>query len=365
MTEALEALVVCESPTRDKERVDKLGTFLRERFADLGAEASAAHDSLYGDHLTFVFADGVAAAEPAALVVGHCDTVWPVGTLAQRPFTVNGGKAWGPGTFDMKAGIVIAEFALRAIREAGARLPRPVIVFLASDEELGSPSSRDTLFAHCRRAAYALVLEPPLADGRLKTARKGAGRFTLEIEGRAAHAGIEPEKGVSAVKELAHQILRLEELNDFSRGTTVNVGLVRGGSGPNVIPAHAEAEVNFRAWTAAEMERIRGILRNLSAAAPGATMSVREGACRPPLERTAESAALFRRAREVAADIGMELREGSSGGGSDGNLCSSTGVPTLDGLGALGDGAHADHEHVILDSMPERALLLAALLLKL
>jgi glutamate carboxypeptidase len=298
-------------------------------------------------------------------VVGHFDTVWPAGTVSARPFTVHDGKASGPGTFDMKAGVVIAEFALRGLLESGRRLPRPVVVFLASDEELGSPASRDVLLSHCQRAAYALVLEPPLPDGTIKTARKGAGRFTLEVEGRAAHAGIEPEKGVSAVKELAHQVLRLEELNDFARGTSVNVGLIRGGSGPNVIPAHAEAEVNFRAWTAAEMERIEAVLSGLTAVTPGARLLIRKGVLRPPMERTAGSAALFDRAREIAAGIDMRLRDSSSGGASDGNLCSAAGLPTLDGLGALGDGAHADHEYVVLDSLPERALLLAALLLKL
>lgn len=366
MTEALEALVVRESPTLDKERVDALGSFLQERFARLGAEASVSPDSPYGDHLSFFFKSaGTASHEPAALVVGHFDTVWPADTVSLRPFRVREGQAWGPGAFDMKAGIVIAEFALLAIREVGARLPRPVVVFLASDEELGSPSSRRILAQHCEGAGYALVLEPPLPDGTVKTARKGVGRFTLEVEGRAAHAGIEPERGVSAVKELAQQVLRLEELNDFARGTTVNVGLIRGGSGANVIPARAEAEVNFRAWSAAEMERIRALLRSLKAVTPGARLTLREGAYRSPMERTAESAELFSRARRIAADIGMGLRDASSGGASDGNLCSSLGVPTLDGLGALGDGAHADHEHVVLDSLPERSLLLAALLAKL
>jgi len=366
MTQALEELVVHESPSRDKQRLDTLARLLQQRYAMLGAEATVSEDGLYGDHLNFLFtALGSVSRKPPALVVGHFDTVWPAGTVAARPFRTHEGKAWGPGVFDMKAGIVITEFALRAIRESGERLPRAVVVFLASDEELGSPSSRRPLALHCKKSEYALVLEPPLPDGTLKTARKGSGRFTLKVAGRASHAGIEPEKGVSAVKELAHQILRLEELNDTAKGTTVNVGLIRGGSGPNVVPAHAEAEVNFRAWTAAEMDRLREIVQNLTAVAPAARLAVEEGPYRPPMERTAQSKALFDRARRIAGDLNMKLREGSSGGGSDGNLCSALGVPTLDGLGALGDGAHAEDEHVVLESLRDRALLLAALLMTL
>jgi glutamate carboxypeptidase len=304
-------------------------------------------------------------ASPPALLLCHMDTVWPAGTLAARPFRVEEGRAYGPGSYDMKAGIVIAEFALRAVRDLGLRLPRPVLLLLTADEEVGSKVSRPLIEEMAHRSQYVLVLEPSLGTGALKTARKGVGRFTVEIVGRAAHAGVEPEKGLSAVLELAHQIVYLQGLADAGQGTTINVGVVRGGTRSNVVPAYAEAEVDVRVWTMAEAGRVTEGIKNVQPHIPGIQLRVQGGLGRPPMERTTASAVLFRRAQEIGRQLGLDLGETSTGGGSDANFTAALGIPTLDGLGAIGDGGHADHEHVLIDSLPERAALLTALLVNL
>jgi len=366
MVEALRELVEYQSPSTDKPLLDALAQRLQERYQRLGAEAITFANATHGDHVCAAFAtDHDSPTTQPGLLLGHFDTVWPVGTLAARPFHIHDGKAWGPGVFDMKAGIVVAEFALRAIGDLGLRFPRPVVVLMTSDEEIGSPTSRPLIEEHARHAEYVLVLEPPLPDGALKTARKGVGHFILEIEGRAAHAGVEPEKGISAVEELAHQVLHLHSLSDPSQGTTVNVGVIRGGTRSNVVAAHAQLEVDARAWTTVEAERIEGTILRSSPLTPGATLRVEGGFNRPPMERSPAIAALFQRAQRIGCELGIELQEGRTGGGSDANFSAALGVPTLDGLGALGDGAHAEHEHIYIDSLPTRAALLAALLLRL
>lgn len=363
MLERLEEMVCHESPSDDKPALDALARGLAERFSSLGAEAALLAQATAGDHLrVMVPAPPPASGEPPALILAHFDTVWPRGSLAEHPFRVEGDRASGPGSFDMKAGIVALEFALRALREEEVPLPRPVVVLLNSDEELGSPTSRPLIEAEARRAAYALVLEPPLSGGALKTARRGVGRFVVEVQGRAAHAGVEPEKGVSAIEELAHLVLRLHALADPRRGTAVNVGVVAGGTRPNVVAARAHAQVDVRAATVAEAQRVEEVIRSLQPVNPAARLLVSGGFTRPPMEFTPASAALFQRARELARECGLELEHGSSGGGSDGNFTAALGAPTLDGLGPDGAGAHADHEHVLVESMAERAALLAVLL---
>jgi glutamate carboxypeptidase len=265
----------------------------------------------------------------------------------------------------MKASLVLVEFALRAIADLRLRPPRPVVVLLTSDEEIGSPTSRATIEAEACRAAYALVLEPPLPGGRLKTSRKGVGRFDVEVEGRAAHAGVEPEKGLNAIVELAHQVLRIQALADPVAGTTVNVGVVEGGTVPNVVPARATARVDVRVTRRDEAMRIEEAMQSLTPVTPGAGVTARGGFNRPPMERTPEIAALFELARVVGRSLGLDLAEGSTGGASDGNFTAAVGLPTLDGLGPLGAGAHAEDEHVEVESLPGRAALLAALLLEL
>jgi glutamate carboxypeptidase len=365
MLAAVTELVSHETPSGDKAALDGLGRALAERFRPLGPALSVLPKAEQGDHLRLSWEFGHGGESAPALILCHFDTVWPVGTLAERPIRVEDGRAYGPGIFDMKASLVLTEYALRAIRDLGLTLPRPVVALFTSDEEIGSPTSRAPIEAEARHAAHALVLESPLAGGRLKTARKGVGRFTVEIGGRAAHAGVEPEKGISAIVELARQILGISELADPAAGTTVNVGVVQGGSTPNVVPAQASARVDVRVTTMAEAARIEAAMAALRPVLPGATVAASGGFNRPPMERTPAVAALFERARTIAAALGQELTEGATGGASDGNFTAALGLPTLDGLGALGAGAHAVDEHILIDSLPERAALLAALLLEL
>ena len=281
------------------------------------------------------------------------------------PFRVEGGRAWGPGVYDMKAGLVILEYALKAIDALGLALPRPLVALWTSDEEIGSPTSRERIEIEARQAAFALVLEPPIAGGRLKTARKGVGGFTIEVEGKSAHAGVDPEKGINAIVELSHQVLKINDLNRPDLGTTLSVGRVEGGTTPNVVPDRASALVDVRASGREEAERVESALRGLAPVLFGAKIRVTGRFNRPPMERTARSADLFEQARAIGRGLGLELGEGSTGGGSDGNFTAGVGTPTLDGLGADGRGAHASDEQISVDSLVERAGLLAALLLQL
>jgi glutamate carboxypeptidase len=295
-------------------------------------------------------------------VLGHYDTVYPTGTLAKMPFRVDGGKAFGPGTFDMKGGIVQALFALDALREL--RLPvRKRLVFLwTSDEEIGSASSRKLIEEEARRSDAVFVLEPSLGPrGLLKTSRKGVGEAQLIVHGRASHAGLAPEKGVNAIHELAAQIARIEKWNNLRRGVTINADIVSGGSRTNVIADRAEATLDLRAWRETDMRALEKRLHSLKPAHRGAKLEIHGGFDRPPLERK-HSAALYSRAKSIARELGFSLGEAAAGGGSDGNFTAALGIPTLDGLGAVGDGAHATHEHVVINAMPQRAALLAALL---
>jgi glutamate carboxypeptidase len=365
MLEELEALVSHETPSRDKAALDRFAEALDVRLRGLGAEVERLANPSGGDHILARFAGTTGSAEPPALVLCHFDTVWPSGTVAGRPFRVEGGRAYGPGVLDMKASLVLVASALGALRAAGATPPRPVLALFTSDEEIGSPTSRGPIEGLAPGCAYALVMEPALPGGRLKTARKGVGNFSVAVEGRAAHAGVEPEKGATAIVELAAQILAIRDLADPPRGTTLNVGLVRGGTATNTIAAHASADLDVRVALLGEANRMEHALRSLAPKTPGTRVSVAGGFHRPPMERTPGIVALFERARSIGRSLGLDLGEGSTGGGSDGNFTAALGVPTLDGLGALGEGAHADHEHIIIRSLPERTALLAALLLEL
>jgi glutamate carboxypeptidase len=362
MLELLGALVRHESPSHDKESLDGLAALLGHDLQRAGATLEVIENQREGNHVLGRF-PGPAERQPA-LVLGHFDTVWPRGTLDRLPFRVDGdGRAFGPGIFDMKSGLALILSVMNAVRQQEIRLPRPVWVLLTSDEEIGSPSSRALIESLARDCAYVLVLEPPLADGGLKTARKGIGRFRLEIEGRAAHAGVAPESGRSAIVELAHQILRLESLQDHTLGTTLNVGIVAGGTAANVIAARASADIDIRVASQQEADRVSTALRSIRPADPDVRISVTGAFTRPPMERSPAIAALFEQARTIACACALYLTEGSTGGGSDGNFTAALGVPTLDGLGVRGGGAHADLEHILIDSLAERASLLLSLLL--
>lgn len=367
MLEQIQWLVEQETPTSDKARLDAFIRALAERWQAAGADTEIVPQATAGDHLIVRFGpvDGAGANEPPALVLCHYDTVWAVGSLATHPFRIDAeGRAYGPGIFDMQSSLALTLFAKRAIDDLGLTLPRPVSVLITSDEETGSRSSRDLIEAEAKGAAYVLVMESPLPGGVLKTARKGGGHFELSIKGQAAHAGVEPERGVSAIGELAHQILALHALTDLEAGSTVNVGVVTGGTVSNVIAPVAHAVLDVRAWTEEEAERLATSIRALEPVLPGAELSISGGWNRPPLERSA-TIDLFNRARVIGAELGLALEEGATGGGSDGNFTGALGVPTLDGLGVPGHGAHADHEHIETDKIASSAALLTALLVEL
>jgi len=356
--ETIEALVRLESPTGDKAAVDACGAHITGLLREIGGAIRVLPGATAGDHLLAEFGSG----GRQILVLGHIDTVWPVGELARRPLRRADHRLYGPGAFDMKAGIVLAIVALRALQDSTPGLPGRVALLLTSDEETGSATSRRFIEDLARRSTAVLVLEPPLPGGALKTARKGCGEFHLRVIGKPAHAGIEPERGVSAIRELARQVLAIEDLQDATRGTTLSVGIVRGGTRSNVIPAEAEAIIDVRAATLDDADRVTRAMLALQPQIAGAAISVSGGIDRPPFERTAAVEALFRHAQAVAARLGRTLDEGSTGGGSDGNLTAALNVPTLDGLGAIGAGAHGLDEYVEIPELPWRAALVAGLI---
>jgi glutamate carboxypeptidase len=356
-------LCEAESPSGDAEG----SRAVVEIFARAAKEVSAVSSverveasNEFGEHLIAEAFAGHGGARPL-LVLGHTDTVHPRGSLAARPWREDGGRIYAPGVFDMKAACAVALAALRACHETGLKPRRPVRLLLTCDEESGSASGRALVEQEARRAECVLVLEPPAPGGRAKTERKGTGMFVLTAEGRAAHAGLEPEKGASAVLEIARQIERVHALADLELGTTINVGVVVGGTHSNVVPAHARAEIDVRFRTAREAARIEDAIKSLAPFDPRVRLSVGGGINRPPLERTERVVELFGRARGVAAALGMDLGEASVGGASDGNFAAAVGAPVLDGLGVEGDGAHAEHEHILSDRLAPRAALLAGL----
>jgi glutamate carboxypeptidase len=363
MLKLLGECVRCESPSHVKSAVDACAAMVAREWQRRGAKVRILQQRQRGNHVRAEIWDGAGRASGQIMVLGHTDTVYPLGTLAKMPFRVAEGRAWGPGTFDMKGGIVLALHAVDALR-ALKILPTKRFVFLwTSDEEIGSESSRRAIEQEARRSEAVLVLEPSFGrEGRLKTQRKGVGGAEIIVTGRSAHAGIDPEKGVNAVHELALQIKRLMEMNDPRRGITVQTTVVSGGTITNVVPEHARAMVDVRYTRAADVPRINRRLHALRPILKGARVEVRGGADRPPLERTGAVRKLFAAAQELMQQMGLPLGEASTGGGSDGSFTAALGVPTLDGLGAVGDGAHSPREQVVISKLPERAALLAGLL---
>jgi glutamate carboxypeptidase len=358
LLDTIETLVRFESPTTDKAAVDRCGVELASRLAAIGGRITRLTRPDRGDHLLAEFGCGASQI----LLLGHFDTVWPIGQLDRMPLTHSAGRLHGPGVFDMKAGIAIAMLATRALLETEGPLTHRIVMLWTTDEEIGSGSSRSAIEEEARRSDAVLVLEPSLPGGAVKTSRKGCGGYRLEVRGVAAHAGIEPQKGASAVHELAHQILHVNGLQDLARGISVNVVQVSGGLRSNVIPDEAHAVVDVRAPTAAAAAEVDRAFRSLRPVDPRTTIVASGGFDRPPMERSAQVARLYEQAREIARSLGHDLGEGGTGGGSDGNFTAALGVPTLDGLGAVGDGAHALHEHVELETLPDRAALVAGLL---
>ncbi|HEX7999338.1 MAG TPA: M20 family metallopeptidase [Pyrinomonadaceae bacterium] len=359
------ALVEAESPSGDEEGSRAVVGLLSEAARAIEGVASVEliESKAYGVHLRVrVFSDAAGQDAGSLLLLGHTDTVHPRGSIRERPWRVEDGRIYGPGIFDMKANCVLAIEALRACATLEVRPQRPVVLLLTCDEETGSMTGRALVEEEARRAESVLVLEPPARGGRVKTARKGTGMYTLEAHGVAAHAGLEPEKGASAILEMARQIERVHALNDAARGVTLTVGVVHGGTRSNVVPAEARAEIDVRFRTAEDAGRIEAAILNLQPFDERVRLTVRGGINRPPLERNAKVAALYEQARNIAAALDFELGEAQVGGASDGNFVTAFGVGVLDGLGIDGDGAHAVHEHIIVDDIARRGALIAGLI---
>ena len=361
LLETIEALVRIESPSTDKSAVDRCGEALRARLAEAGATVTTIERGDRGNHLRADFE----GRGPRVLILGHFDTVWPVGQLSRMPLRVVDGRLHGPGVFDMKGGLGVALCAMRAARAVLPGALPAVTMLLTSDEEIGSGSSRALIEATARECRAVLVLEPSLPHGGVKTSRKGVGEFALVVHGLSAHAGLDPDKGASAIHELAHQIVAIEAMQDREHGLTLNVGTVAGGSRTNVVADRAAAMIDVRVPTLAAAASIEARMMALRPRSPRTRLEITGGISRPPLERTPAVVELYATARAVAADLGVDLPEGAAGGGSDGNFTAALGVPTLDGLGPRGDGAHADHEHVLIEDLPWRAAFVAALLWRL
>jgi len=360
MLSAIADIVDIESPSHNvhqsKKVIDRIVEMFREVPVELTIEREYAED--FGEHLII---RAFPSEEKSVLLLGHSDTVHPIGTNEKNPTCIEDGKFYGCGIFDMKANIVLMVETLRFFAETDTKPARPVTILLSCDEEVGSKTGKALVIREAAAAESCLVFEPSL-DGKVKTGRKGTGMFTLHAHGIPAHAGLEPEKGASAILELSHQIQSLHKLNDPDVGTTVNVCTIKGGTTTNVIPEHAECEIDVRFASMAEASRIENAIRSLKPVDRRVTLELSGEINRPPMERTREVAELFQKARDLADSFSYELGEAQVGGGSDGNFVGALGVPVLDGLGIAGSGAHTLHEHILISDIAKRATLVTALL---
>jgi glutamate carboxypeptidase len=361
VVQTIREFVEVESPSDSKVAGDRMGAILASKFETLGGRATVHRAEDYADNLQIDF-PGREEAKPV-LLLGHFDTVYPLGTLAKMPCHLTNGRLHGPGVLDMKSGIALMFYAIEALKAWEGNLPRPVTVLLVSDEEVGSSSSRRITEALAKKSAAVLVLEPAAGlRGAVKTARKGVGDYALRVEGVAAHAGLDPGKGHSAIIELARQITSISKLNDLKRGISVNPGVIRGGTRTNVIAAEAAVEIDVRIKSASQAKSLDRKIRGLKPVDKRCKLSVEGGINRLPMERTAGVAALYKKAQAISKQLDWKLEEAAVGGGSDGNFTAGMGIPTLDGLGAVGEGAHADHEYIVISELPRRALLLAGMI---
>ena len=359
LVQTIREFVEVESPSDSKLAGDRMGTILVNKFETLGGRATLHRAEAYADNIQIDFA-GKPEVKPV-LLLGHFDTVYPLGTLAKMPCHITKDRLHGPGVLDMKSGIALMFYAIEALKAWHGTLPRPVTVFLVSDEEVGSSSSRKITEELARKSAAVLVLEPA-AGGAVKTARKGVGEYLLKVEGVAAHAGLDPSKGHSAICELARQITAVSKLNNLKQGISVNPGVIRGGTRTNVIAAEAEVEMDVRIKSASQAKHLDRKIRGLKSFDKRCKLSVEGGINRFPMERTAGVAALYKKAQGISKQLDWKLEEAAVGGGSDGNFTAGIGIPTLDGLGGVGEGAHAVHEYIVISELPRRALLLAGMI---
>jgi glutamate carboxypeptidase len=357
--------VEMESPSHFKPALDKLSQHLAQEFRRIGGKPTLHPQRKAGEHLQVEFPAGKQGNQSMkpVLLLGHFDTVWDIGTLRSMPFLIQKGRLWGPGVYDMKTGIAQMQFAIRALQQIAGGLPRPVTVLLVSDEETGSDSSRKLTESLAKRSAAVLVCEPSQGpQGALKTWRKGVGEYTLRVTGRASHSGVDFSAGESAVLELARQLLEIEQFTDLERGVTVNPGVIRGGTRTNVVPAEASAQIDVRIKRLEDAEYVEQRFRALKPKNKNCRLEISGGMNRPPMERSEGVARLYALAQQAGEALRIGVSESGTGGGSDGNFTAALGIPTLDGLGAVGEGAHATNESVFLEDIPRRTALLALLI---
>ena len=362
MTGLLKDLVNMETPSTEPDSQMQIRRRLKSEFEAIDYRVKLIPGLNSGGHL-YASPGYRAKRQPAQLMLGHCDTVWPIGTLQTMPLLCEGNRLQGPGVFDMKAGLVEMIYALKTIQSLGLETSVAPLCFINSDEEIGSRESTRYVRALARRVDRCMVLEPSLGhSGKIKTARKGVGRFTVTVTGKAAHAGLDPGAGASAILELSHVIQKLFELNDPEQGTSVNVGVIDGGIRPNMVAPESRAIIDVRVQTQADAERVEQAIHGLEVSTPGVSLMIEGAIGRPPMERTDENQRLWRMTQKLAESLDMELEQGTAGGGSDGNTTSLY-TATIDGMGAVGDGAHASHEYIYVDLLPSRCALLTLLLL--
>ena len=358
MIDELKVLIEQESPSNNKAAVDALGMLLKSQFEAMGASVEVHPREDVGDILLATW-QAEAMGKPI-LIVSHMDTVFPLGSLEHMPIHVDDdGRLYGPGAVDMKGGIVVAMNAVAGLRALNALPDRPIYYMVTSDEEIGSTASRDLIEEMAKQSDLVLITEPPTKDGALKTWRKGTARYELAIEGKASHAGNEPELGVNSIIEFAQHALEINKLNDLKNGTSVSVTVVEGGTATNVIPAKTVAQIDVRVMTISAFNKVHEALMDRMSYIPGSKVTIEQKSARPPMERDGEA---FGRVREIAENVGITVREDGAGGGSDGNFTAALGIPTIDGLGAEGTGLHASHEHVLVNSLTKKAALIAAII---
>ncbi|KIL44594.1 M20 family metallopeptidase [Jeotgalibacillus soli] len=364
MISLLEKIVNIDSGTYIKKGVDRIGTILSEKYKELGFEIVVDKQEEYGNHLIIQHKEAV---NPKIILVAHMDTVFPKGTADERPFHIDGNRAYGPGVVDMKGSQVELLYAIKALKEKNDKSYQNVQIILNGDEEIGSITSRSLIEKHAKGKEYALIMEPARKDGSLVSARKGGGRFTLTVEGIAAHSGIEPEKGRSAIEELAHKIIQLHELNDHESGITVNVGIIEGGSSVNTISPHAVAEVDIRISKAKQADQVRKEIEEICSHTdvPGTKVEVSGEITRLPMEKNEQTKELLAIIKKVGKEVGVEVKDTFTGGGSDASYTSAAGVATIDGLGPVGGDPHSENEYLELDTLTERTHMLAKIIQRL
>jgi glutamate carboxypeptidase len=365
IVDLIKEMAKCESPSDSPGEVNRFVDLVMEKTKNI-ATARTISSERYGKHLRLEFNLPGRKKKGQILGLGHSDTVWPLGTLNTMPVREHDGRLWGPGVLDMKAGLAFFIYAVRALRELDAAVARKVVLLIVSDEEVGSDTSRPVTEAEAKQSDFVLVVEPGTGlAGKLKTARKGVGNYTISIEGRASHAGVDFSNGASAILEAARQIERLAGFTDLKRGMTVNPGVISGGTRTNVVAAQARIDVDVRVVRLKDAETLDRKFRALRPVDKRCSIRLEGGLNRPPMERTRAIAKLFAKAKKIGAELGIDVEESSTGGGSDGNVTAAVGVSTLDGLGAVGEGAHALNESILLDRIPDRVALLAMLLAEL